>query len=332
MRPSDRPADLPEPFVVDLLRRRAKELRRAAVAGDGPARERVRKAHPRFGRARLTDDDLAAFTLRDAQLCVARELGFDGWTAVLAHAQGQPAGRPWQRWPDRADMWLLPRAVEVADEVGTSTLGPECALGALVRPPADGPAASVLSGLGLTWARWLGHYRPLLAERPGPPRAGVGTNPAWHGLMGVAEGIALASGAPRPADEHVLLALAYHRSSAHPSSLEDSGVAPDAVVSELAARGIAVSDLRPPAPSAVIRPLGPRVYFAPADGDAIVHALGEAYPPGSGMWGFNYDDDGRPYVEGEADLDLEGVARGAVADPATVTAVAVRRGQRRALR
>ena len=50
MRPSDRPADLPDPFDVDLLRRHAKDLRRAALAGDGLARERVRKAHPRFGR------------------------------------------------------------------------------------------------------------------------------------------------------------------------------------------------------------------------------------------------------------------------------------------
>jgi hypothetical protein len=332
VRPSDRPADLPDPFDVDLLRRRAKDLRRAALAGDGLARERVRKAHPRFGRARLTDGDLAAFTLRDAQLCVAREMGFDGWTAVLAHAQGQPAGRPWQRWPDRADMGLFLRAVEVAQEVGTSTLGPECAIAALVRPPAEGPAATVLAGLGLTWPRWLHHYRPLFAQRPASPRDGICTNPAWHGLMGVAEGIALASGARLPADEHVLLALAYHRTSEHPSPLEDAGVAPDAVVSALAALGIAVSDLRPPAASAVMRPPGPRVYFDPDDADAIIDALGEAYPLGSGSWGFNYDDDRRPYVEGEAELDVEGVARRAVADPATVTAVPVPRGQPWALR
>ena len=57
------------------------------------------------------------------------------------------------------------------------------------------------------------------------------------------------------------------------------------------------------------------------EGTAATQALYEAYPPGSGMWGFNYDHAMRPYVEGEAELDVEGVVRAAVTDPAEVEVV-----------
>jgi hypothetical protein len=47
----------------------------------------------------------------------------------------------------------------------------------------------------------------------------------------------------------------------------------------------------------------------------VIAALGEAHPLGAGFWGFNHDDDGRGYVQGEAVLDIAAVVRGAVADP-----------------
>lgn len=113
--------DLPVPFDLAQLRRQAKELRSLALAGDRIARERIRRAHPRFGRTRLTDAELASFTLRDAQLCIARELGFDGWHGVLAHAQGDAdVERPWRRWPDDPAGGIFDRAARVSRRGGPS--------------------------------------------------------------------------------------------------------------------------------------------------------------------------------------------------------------------
>jgi hypothetical protein len=309
-------ADLPTPFDVDHLRRRAKEFRRAVLAGDRLARERARKAHPRFGTARLTDADIGAFTLRDAQLCLARELGFDGWQAVLAHVQGTPSDRPWRRWPDQPDLALSQRAIDVARAAGRVAVGRDEALGALVRPPADGPAATVLGEMGLTWDAWLAvHGRPAAEGR-----TDLRFNPGWHGLVGFASGIALAAGATDVGDEHVLLALAYQRTSRHPyNPLDRHGIDAEAVVVALARRGIAASDLRPPARAADERGPGPRVYFPTEEFRAVVDAIDRRHPGGSGYWGFNVDLDGRHYVVGEADLGLEAIVRRAVADPDTVT-------------
>lgn len=309
-------ADLPSPFDVDQTRRRAKEFREAVLAGDRLARERARKAHPRFGTARLTDADVSSFNLRDAQLCLARELGFDGWQALLAHAQGTPSDRPWRRWPDRIDGPFMDRALDVADAAGLSHVGPDQALGALVKPPADGPAATVLRGMGLTWDRWLGlHARPAAAGRP----TGQTFNPGWNGLIGFSSGIVLASGGSELGDEHVLLALAYMGNGRTPDTLQRHGIDADAVVVALAQRGIAVSELRPPASAPDERAPGPRVYFPAEDFKAVVDAIDQHHPLGTGHWGFNVEPDGRRYIVGEADLGLEAIVRSAVADPATVT-------------
>jgi hypothetical protein len=68
--------DLPERADVDQLRRKARELLRAAVAGEPEAVARLREVSER--RA------LAA-----AQLAIAREYGFRSWPALLG---GDEAG------------------------------------------------------------------------------------------------------------------------------------------------------------------------------------------------------------------------------------------------
>lgn len=313
------PADLPSPFDVDQLRRQAKELRAAALAGDLVARERIRRAHPRFGRTRLNDEDLATFTLRDAQLCLARELGFDGWTAVLAHAHGDPVDRLWRRWPEHPGGRLQNRVVEVAKVTGDGHIGSEHALGALLQPSASGIAAEVLAELGATWERWLERH-------PRPQVSGDGENfrfnPDWYGFFGFAEGLALADGANEVHDHHVLLALVYRRSSRFQSVLDRLELDPDAVVEALARRGIAAADIRPPATAPRIEGFGPRIYFPKEDASAVTRALQDRYEAEAGLWGFNHDeDDLRPFVIGEAHLDIEGTVREAVSDPATVVVV-----------
>jgi hypothetical protein len=301
---------LPSPFDAGQLRRRAKELRAAAAGGDLVARERVRRSHPRLGPARLTDADLDGFTLRDAQLCVARELGFDGWAAVLAHAQGTAVKRPLRRWPDRPSNGLTARCMAVSDEVGTAHIGPEHALGALLRPPRRSAAVEVLEALGTSWARWSHD----MAGRHGgdAPPGGARFNPAWYGFIGFAEGLALADGSGEVTDEHALLALAYRRDSRQPGALDSLDVDPEEVVRELARRGVAVSELRPAPVAAPAQPFGDKVHFAFEDFSLVMEALAERYPPGAARWGWNTDGRGRYWVSGERELAIEEVVRSVV--------------------
>ena len=74
---TDSARQLPANPNITQLKRQAKELKRAVSAGDAPALDRVRLSHPSYsaGAAVVPDD----FTLRDAQVTIAREYGFDGW-------------------------------------------------------------------------------------------------------------------------------------------------------------------------------------------------------------------------------------------------------------
>jgi hypothetical protein len=80
-------AELPARADLGQLRSQAKELRRAVVGGNPAALSRAAEADP------------ATFTLRDAQLVVAREYGFAGWhDLVAAVGQRQVAERDLHRW------------------------------------------------------------------------------------------------------------------------------------------------------------------------------------------------------------------------------------------
>jgi len=65
---------LPANPNITQLRTQAKDLRKAVAGGDPSAVERVRDHHPG-----MSTGSLARFTLRDAQLTLAREYGFDSW-------------------------------------------------------------------------------------------------------------------------------------------------------------------------------------------------------------------------------------------------------------
>jgi ankyrin repeat protein len=79
------PLPLPPRPSLDLLRKRARALLDGHAAGDAAAGERVRTHHPRFRRATSTQIARTPLTLRDAQLVVAREHGFDHWAALRMH-------------------------------------------------------------------------------------------------------------------------------------------------------------------------------------------------------------------------------------------------------
>jgi hypothetical protein len=76
-------ADLPERADIDQLRRKARELLRAAVAGEPEALARFRAVSERP-------------TLAAAQLAVAREHGFRSWPALRSEAESRRQSRDWQ--------------------------------------------------------------------------------------------------------------------------------------------------------------------------------------------------------------------------------------------
>lgn len=69
---------LPAHPNITHLKNQAKELKRLVLGSDAEAIERVRSFHPSLSN-RSASLDPASFTLRDAQVTLAREYGFDGW-------------------------------------------------------------------------------------------------------------------------------------------------------------------------------------------------------------------------------------------------------------
>jgi hypothetical protein len=81
---------LPDNASLDQLRAQAKELRRACSGGNPAALARLRAVRA---------DPGPDIPLRDAQLVIAREYGFDGWRDLAAAAvRQQSGGRDLHRW------------------------------------------------------------------------------------------------------------------------------------------------------------------------------------------------------------------------------------------
>lgn len=74
--------DLPARPSLTQIRKQAKALRKACANGDPEALARLREHLPESGEP-------SAVGLRDAQLVVAREYGFDGWTALAVHVESE---------------------------------------------------------------------------------------------------------------------------------------------------------------------------------------------------------------------------------------------------
>src|SRR6516162_4933731 len=67
------------------LRNQAKDLRRACRNGDPAAFRRIGESHPRFSGLPEAEIAAAGVALADAQLAIARELGFDSWPKLKKH-------------------------------------------------------------------------------------------------------------------------------------------------------------------------------------------------------------------------------------------------------
>jgi hypothetical protein len=85
---------LPARPSLEQLRKQAKELLRAALAGDESAVTRIRAIHPRSSDGSLN--------LADAQYTLAREYGFDSWAKLVRHIESlhPPALAKYERLAD----------------------------------------------------------------------------------------------------------------------------------------------------------------------------------------------------------------------------------------
>jgi hypothetical protein len=83
---------LPDPPDIDQYRRQAKELLRARGEEDATAIARIRANHPKLAGSSPERIRSARFALADAQLVLARELGFPSWPRLKAHVERLKAG------------------------------------------------------------------------------------------------------------------------------------------------------------------------------------------------------------------------------------------------
>jgi tetratricopeptide (TPR) repeat protein len=95
---------LPANPNLTQIKRQAKELKSAVESRDPDALGRVRLSHPAQGEI-----DVRPFTLRDAQVTIAREYGFEGWHQLSTHVGEQMVDqRDLHRWFGvqlNNDMW-----------------------------------------------------------------------------------------------------------------------------------------------------------------------------------------------------------------------------------
>lgn len=293
------------PTADDIARWRdeAKVLRVAVVAGEQTAFDRVLAAHPKYvgrPRERLQTNKLR-FSLRDAQWTIAREHGSETWSALCD--QGR-------RWPHRTIGPQQGRALRIASERGDGHCGAEHLLLALAAPKQPTIASAVLELVGADIASM--RDRPPIPATPA--RNGVSTNPRCMNCVNSAAAFAIAQGAVRVTDEHVLLALVYTA----PEVLHSVSADPDEIYDALVERGVPVPPTRPPSSAAPHGPYNPLLYVRREDLAVVLKAIGRRHPPGTEHWGFNHSEHNRDesYIISEDEIDIEAIAREALGDRA----------------
>jgi ankyrin repeat protein len=85
---------LPASPSLEQQRKRAKDLLKAARAGDSAALQRFARSHPRLGASPTLRD---AVRLADAQWVIAREYGFTSWARLKAHVDALSGKAPLRR-------------------------------------------------------------------------------------------------------------------------------------------------------------------------------------------------------------------------------------------
>lgn len=315
-------ASLPDRPDIGQLRTQAKELKRAFEQGDPSASKRVLQSHPKF--AGLPSERLEHWHLglRDAQIVIARELGFRSWNDLLTEVDPQ-AG---PRWDSSRSQDIQRRAFQEAKTLRQGFCTDDHFLLALLNPPQPTAASTVLHELGLTYEGASEHVA-VFAKKKRRDR-GTPSTPAFQLVLGWSQGIALGMNATEVTDEHVLLALVFGDLMGE-SSLLRFDVDPEEVVSALKAKGVNTPSLTPPTSLMPLRgPYGPWVYFPVEQFQAVTQEVARRHPPGSIWWGTNKSKwkKGYWYVHGEDEIPMEEIVRSVVKDKGSVEVLSFSEG------
>lgn len=129
-------------------------------------------------------------------------------------------------------------------------------------------------------------------------------NPRWYGLMGRAEGLALALGDGIVRSTEVLLAALWDDGQVAVFDLA-GGTTRRAVAEALAATGARLPRVALPVPPEWSEPVS-RLTFPSDDLDAVLEAMNRRHPDGL-HWGWNTNGAERAWVDAEDGVDLEAV-------------------------
>ncbi len=295
---------------LDQIRKQAKDLKRLVADGDPASRQRVRRSHPRHD-----DLDLDGIALRDAQVVLAREAGYAGWSQMVSGLGPQPTDNV-DRWRGRGVDRLFAAAFNCAKDCHSATVHAWHIVRVLAYPESPAVAAVALWACGLD-----SEALASMTARPGtrddsalPPvfAGSISSTPAQQMIFARAERLALADGTPM-SDEHLLLALLYDGEG---RDLANLGVVLDDLYRYLAEHGVRVPRMLPPPQPRMYRHVQ-RIYVPRGESSRSFHVtLFRFHHSSDRKWG-TYISTARPgqqYYDAEATIDLGAIARATLND------------------
>ena len=293
---------LPDRPDLDQLRTQAKELKRALAEGEQDALDRVLASHPKFAGRPAERAEGWTFTLRDAQVTIARELGFESWKELLEQVDDSGP----RRWNPQSDHQFITRAAAEATKLQHGYVGVDHLMLALLDPPQPGFASDVLGVFGLTYDLELERVKQANRRSRKHSRS---LNPAMQQLLGRSQGIAIGMGSTELMDEHVLLAMLYGEHDRLSFFVD-----PDDVLAVLQSHGLATPVVWPSTPATPTGPWGPFVYLSWDDLSIVTRELAKRFPPRTLIWGVNKSKWKKDhwYVHGEDEIPMEEIVKATV--------------------
>lgn len=187
------------------------------------------------------------------------------------------------RWNGLGVDRLTSRGFDQAKLAGHRTMGSEHLLAALLTKSTDTREALEAAGL---------RHGPVLEVLRSRHRVkslddeSIHMGPTAHEALAFASGLALALGADRVDDVHLLHGVLFVDSTPIAQVIQQLDLRFDRLIEELRARRILLVDRDPPKPFDP-GPLGPRIYVAEEHAKAAFRALNDARAIERGFWGWN---------------------------------------------
>lgn len=219
--------------------------------------------------------------------------------------------------PHHLDAEISARAAEHARRRGGGYVGPEHILLSILSLDDGSSAKRALHQVGISSLDVERIVSTDYADEPESGAKGLIWSPAAQVLLGVARGLALSEGSSTVTGVHALVALIYESNSS-PHILTVLGASPEAIITILGQMGERVPAAAVPTSDPLVE-MGRRVYFPARDRAKVLNAMLKSYPPQSVRWGWNLTENGRCWLQADADVDIEALVRQNVIDEAEVS-------------